>query len=107
MKLGVVAFMIKATGIVSVILVASTTALAQGNSTQSAPQGAHPPQVLGQTGTMYDGNNANLQLPPEPNRYWANLWAAPIPAENTGAAGAAAAAAAASSAGGPSGAGVQ
>jgi hypothetical protein len=98
--------MIKATGIVSVILVASTTvALAQGNRTQSAPQGAHPPQVLRQTGTMYDGNNANLQLPPEPNRYWTNLWAAPIPAENTGAAGAAAAAA--SSAGGPSGAGVQ
>jgi hypothetical protein len=95
--------MIKAIGIVSAILVATTTvALAEGNSTQSAPQGAHPAQVLGQTGTMYDGNNANLQLPPEPNRYWADLWAAPIPAQNTGPAGAAAA----SSAGGPSGAGV-
>ena len=98
--------MIKTTGIVSAILIASTAVvLAQSNSMQSVPQSAHPPQVLGQTGTMYDGNNAKLQLPPEPNRYWANLWAAPIPAENTGPAGAAAAAA--SSAGGPSGAGVQ
>ena len=100
--------MIKATGIVSAILVATTTVVfAQGDSTPSAPPGAHPPQVLGQTGTMYDGDNANLQLPPEPNRYWADLWAAPIPAQNTGASGAAAASAAASSAGGPSGAGVQ
>ena len=100
--------MIKTTGIVSAILIASTAVvLAQRNGTQSVPQGAHPPQVLGQTGTMYDGNNAKLQLPAEPNRYWANLWAAPIPAENTGSAGAAAAAAAATSTGGPSGAGVQ
>ena len=99
--------MIKAIGIASAILVATTTVvLAQANSAQSAPPGARPPQVLGQTGTMYDGNNAILQLPPEPNSYWANLWAAPIPTQNTGAAGAAAASAAAGSAGGPSGAGV-
>jgi hypothetical protein len=26
--------------------------------------------ALGQTGTMYDGNNANLQLAPEQNGYW-------------------------------------
>jgi len=100
--------MIKAISIVSAILVTTTAvAVAQGNSTQSAPQGAHPRQVLGQTGTMYDGNNADLQLPPEPNRYWADLWAAPVPAQHIGPAGAAAASAAASAAGGPSGAGVQ
>ena len=100
--------MIKGIGVLSAILVATTTvAPAQGNSTQSAPPGAHPPQVLGPAGTMYNGNNANLQLPPEPNRYWADLWAAPISVENIGPGGAAAASAAASSGGGPSGAGVQ
>jgi hypothetical protein len=26
---------------------------------------------------MYDGNNANLQLPPEQNAFWARLWAQP------------------------------
>ena len=107
MKSGV-ADVTKSLGIVSALLIASTAvALAQANSTQPTPQGAHPPQVLSQTGTMYDGNNANLRLASEPNSYWANLWATPIPTENTGAAGAAAATAAASSAGGPSGAGVQ
>jgi hypothetical protein len=71
--------MIKAMGIAQAILFASTTiVLAQGSKTQPAPNGAPPPRVLSQTGTMYDGNNANLQLPAEPNRYWVDLWAAPI-----------------------------
>jgi hypothetical protein len=33
---------------------------------------------------MYDGNNINLQLPPEQNEYWARLWAQPRPSANTG-----------------------
>jgi hypothetical protein len=65
--------------IAQTMLLASTTiVLAQGGNTPSAPQRPPPPQVISQTGTMYDGNNTNLQLPAEPNRYWANLWAAPI-----------------------------
>jgi hypothetical protein len=64
--------------IVQTMLLASTTVvLAQGGNTPPARQNA-PPQVLSQTGTMYDGNNTNLQLPAEPNRYWVDLWAAPI-----------------------------
>ena len=55
--------MFRAVGIAPAILFASTAfVLAQGGTTQSAP----PPQVLSQTGTMYDSNNANLQLPAEP-----------------------------------------
>ncbi len=77
--------MIRAMGVVQTILIASTTiVLAQGNNPSPVSQGAQPPQVLGPTGTMYDGNNANPQLPAEPNGYWVNLWAAPISAENTG-----------------------
>ena len=85
--------MIRATGIALAILFASTViVLAQGDATPSASQGASRPQVLSQTGTMYDGNNADLRLPPEPNKYWLDLWAAPIstrgigPASGTGSA---------------------
>jgi hypothetical protein len=71
--------MTRAMGIAQTMLLASTTmVLAQGGNTPSAPQKAPPPQVLSETGTMYDGNNANLQLPAEPNRYWVDLWATPI-----------------------------
>src|SRR5205823_5237583 len=55
-------------------------ALAQG----SAPQGAQHPTVMGQTGTMYNGNNTNLQLPPEQNAYWSRLWAEPGAIGNSG-----------------------
>ena len=85
--------MIRATGIALAILFASTlVVLAQGDATPSASQGAPRPQVLSQTGTMYDGNNTDLRLPPEPNKYWVDLWAAPIstrgigPASGTGSA---------------------
>jgi hypothetical protein len=37
---------------------------------------------------MYDGNNANLQLPPEPNASWSQLWAEPSATGNSGAASA-------------------
>lgn len=71
--------MIREMRMAQTMLLASTTIiLAQGGNTPSAPQTAPPPQVLSQTGTMYDGNNTNLQLPAEPNRYWADLWATPI-----------------------------
>ena len=66
--------MIKPILIATMVLVAAAmSALAQ----VGAPQGAQHPTVIGQTGTMYDGNNANLQLPPEQNAYWARLWAEP------------------------------
>jgi hypothetical protein len=77
--------MIRAIGILQMVLIASVTvALAQGNTTPSRPRRTPPPTVLGQTGTMYDGNNANLQLPTEANRYWTDLWSAPISMTDTG-----------------------
>jgi hypothetical protein len=71
--------MIRAMDIAQTILLASTTIVfAQGGNRPSERQGAPPPRVLGQTGTMYDGNNADLQLPADPNSYWTALWAVPI-----------------------------
>jgi hypothetical protein len=88
--------MIKAITVATMILVAAgVPALAQGG----VPQSAQHPTVIGQTGTMYDGNNANLQLPPEPNAYWAQLWAEPGAAGNSGPASAAGAGAAGTSLG--------
>jgi hypothetical protein len=76
--------MIRAIGIWQMVLIALTVgALAQGSSTQSVPQHTNRAQILGQTGTMYDGNNANLRLPTEANRYWKDRWAAPISATTT------------------------
>ncbi len=89
--------MIKAIAIAATILVAEVVpALAQGD----APQSAQRSTVLGQTGTMYDGNNANLQLPPETNAYWAQLWAQPGATGNSGAASAVGPGAAGTSLGG-------
>ena len=69
--------MIRPIAIATAILVATAIpALAQGGN-PPASQGTRPPMVIGQTGTMYDGNNANLQLPSEQNAYWARLWAEP------------------------------
>ena len=77
--------MIRATGLALAILFASTLIVhAQGSATPSASQGAPRPQVLSQTGTMYDGNNTDLRLPPEPNKYWLDLWAAPISMRGVG-----------------------
>ena len=73
--------MINAIAIATMILLAAAvSAFAQGG----APQSAQRPTVLGQTGTMYDGNNANLQLQPEQNAYWAQLWAEPGASGNAG-----------------------
>jgi hypothetical protein len=60
----------RAMGIAQAILFGSTTiVLAEGGNALA------PSQLLGQTGTTHDGNNANPQLPLEPNRYWVGLWA--------------------------------
>jgi hypothetical protein len=75
-------------------------ALAQGGNPSPAPQSAPHATVIGQTGTMYDGNNANLQLPPEPNAYWSQLWAEPGATGNSGPASAVGAGAAGTSLGG-------
>ena len=92
--------MIKPIAIATMILVsAAMPALAQGGNPPPAPQAARPPTVIGQTGTMYDGNNANLQLPPEPNAYWARLWAEPGATGNAGSASAVGAGAAGTSLG--------
>jgi hypothetical protein len=89
--------MIKAIAIATMILVvAGVPALAQGG----APQSAQHPTVIGPTGTMYDGNNANLQLPPKPDAYWAQLWAEPNASGNAGPASAVGAGAAGTSLGG-------
>ena len=81
--------MIRSIAIAAAILaVTAIPALAQGGNPPPAPQGAQPPAVIGQTGTMYDGNNANLQLPPQPNPYWAGLWAQPGAQGNAGTASA-------------------
>jgi hypothetical protein len=89
--------MIKPILIATIILVAaSMSALAQGG----ARQGAQHPTLIGQTGTMYDGNNANLQLPPKPDAYWAQLWAEPNASGNAGPASAVGAGAAGTSLGG-------
>jgi hypothetical protein len=66
-----------------VIAAAPIPALAQG--------GGAPPKVLGRTGTMYDGNNARLQLPSEPNAWYQNRWAGYEPNRASAGAGAAAA----------------
>jgi hypothetical protein len=76
--------MIKPTAIATVMLIAAAIpALAQGGNLP-APQGTRPPTLIGQTGTMYDGNNANLQLPSDQNAYWARLWAEPGASGNAG-----------------------
>ena len=84
---------------INTLLAMATPALAQGGNPPPAPQGTQPPAVIGQTGTMYDGNNANLQLPPEPNAYWAQLWAGSGAPGNAGAASAVGAGAAGTSLG--------
>jgi hypothetical protein len=81
--------MIRPIAIATAILATTAApALAQGGNQPPAPQGAQPPTVIGQTGTMYDGNNANLQLPPEQNAYWARLWSGAGTSANAGAASA-------------------
>ena len=89
--------MVRATAIAQTILIASTAV----GLAQQSNAGTKRPEMLSETGTMYDGNNANLQLPAEPNGYWERLWAAPIGAANTGPASRVGAAAASSSVSGP------
>ncbi|MGC2201365.1 MAG: hypothetical protein WA633_14635 [Stellaceae bacterium] len=83
-----------------ILIAAATSAFAQGGNPPSAPQSARTQTVVGQTGTMFDGNNANLQKPPEQNAYWARLWAEPGTTGNAGPASAVGAGAAGTSLGG-------
>ena len=93
--------MIKPIAIATMILVfGAVPALAQGGNPPPGPQGTRQPTVIGQTGTMYDGNNANLQLPSDQNAYWARLWAEPGASSNAGAASAVGAGTAGTSLGG-------
>ena len=93
--------MIRPIAIATMILIAAPiSAFAQGANPSPAPQGTRPPSVIGQTGTMYDGNNANLQLPPEQNAYWSGLWAEPGASGNAGSASAVGPGAAGTSLGG-------
>jgi hypothetical protein len=55
-----------------------------GNAPSAPPPRAALPTIVGQTGRMYDGNNANLQVPPEQNAYWPRLWAQPLGGARTG-----------------------
>jgi hypothetical protein len=64
--------MIKPIAIAAATLVAAVLpALAQGGP----PPGAQQAPVVGPTGTMYDGNNAQLQLPPERSAWYDDRWA--------------------------------
>jgi hypothetical protein len=70
--------MIRPIKIATAILVfCAGPAFAQGRNPTPAPQDTPPSMVIGPTGTMYDGNNADLHLPSEYNAYWARLWAEP------------------------------
>lgn len=86
------------------LVVTSGLAFAQAGNPPPAPAQGQP-AVIGQTGTMYDGNNANLQLPPQQNAYWAQLWAQPGMSGNSGAASAVGAGTAGTSLGGTTGGG--
>jgi hypothetical protein len=93
--------MTKPIAIAAMLLIAvALPARAQGGNPPAAPQGAQRPTVVGQTGTMFDGNNANLQLPPEQDAYWTQLWAQPGGSGNSGPASTVGAGAAGTSLGG-------
>ncbi|HUC72757.1 MAG TPA: hypothetical protein VMS01_16320 [Stellaceae bacterium] len=63
--------MFRAIAIASAVLVVPALhALAQPKGSPPAPRSAGAEVVLGQTGTMYDGDNARLRLPPEPNSWY-------------------------------------
>ena len=94
----------KPIALMSIMLVAAIgTAFAQGGNPPPAPSAQTP--VIGQTGTMYDGNNANLRLAPQQNTYWTQLWAQPGMSGNSGPASAVGAGTAGSSLGGTTGGG--
>ena len=79
--------MMKPIVVAAIALVAQAmAAFAQhGNPPSAAPRGAaQPTTIMGRTGTMYDGSNTNLQVPPEQNAYWARLWAQPLGVARSG-----------------------
>jgi hypothetical protein len=92
--------------LMSTLLVAAAgCAFAQTGNPPPAPPAQGQTAVIGQTGTMYDGNNADLQLAPQQNAYWAQLWAQPGVSGNSGPASAVGAGTAGTSLGGTTGGG--
>jgi hypothetical protein len=79
--------MIRPAAIIGAIMLAAAPVFAQGNGSPPG-RSVRPPALFGQSGTMYDGNNANLQLPAAQNAYWVRLWAEVGTAGNSGAAAA-------------------
>lgn len=93
--------MIKPTAVATMTLTfAAMPALAQGGNRR--PAGT---TVIGQTGKMYDGNSANLQLPPEQTPYWAQFWIQTGASGNSGPTSAVGAGTAGTSLGGTTGGG--
>ena len=84
---------------IMIVVLAAAPALAQAVPSPATQRAS----VLGETGTMYDGNNANLQLPPEQNEYWARLWAQHRGSANSGPGSAVAPSASGTSLGGNTG----
>lgn len=70
------------------LITVAAPALAQANRPLPPSPGAGPAAVLGPTGTMYDGNNSQLQLPPEQDAWYKETFAGFIPAQPAIAAGA-------------------
>jgi hypothetical protein len=98
--------MIKPLALTTMMLfVSAGSSFAQGGNPPSAPPAQGQQPIIGQTGTMYDGNNANLQSAPQQNAYWAQLWAQPSASGNSGPASAVGAGAAGTSLGGTTGGG--
>ncbi len=66
------------TSLAATIVLAAVTVHARAQSTAAAPPAAtsaRPVAVLGPTGTMYEGNNTGLQLPPESSSWYRETWA--------------------------------
>jgi hypothetical protein len=65
----------------AMLAVPALRALSQPNSSQPPSHGAAAAEVLGPTGTMYDGNNTRLRLPPEQNTWYEDAWAGYPPSQ--------------------------
>ncbi|MBV8738192.1 MAG: hypothetical protein JO007_13225 [Alphaproteobacteria bacterium] len=70
------------------LVTVAAPALAQANRPLPPSPGTGPAAILGPTGTMYDGNNSKLQVPPEQDAWYKETFAGFIPAQPVIAAGA-------------------
>ncbi|MBV9825659.1 MAG: hypothetical protein JO001_08290 [Alphaproteobacteria bacterium] len=74
--------MLRLLGIAMALTVAAKS---WAQSSTPAPQNQSARAVLGPSGTMYDGNNADLRLLPEPDPWFAEKWAGYVPIQTSGA----------------------